>query len=66
MGFWTALGTPNGLPVTSAPIGLSDGGLPIGMQIIGPRLEDYTTIAFADLLERQLGYGFSAPSGSLV
>jgi amidase len=66
MGFWTALGTPNGLPVTSAPIGLSDGGLPIGMQIIGPRLEDYTTIAFADLLERKLGYGFSAPSGSLV
>jgi amidase len=63
MGFWTALGTPNGLPVTSAPIGLSDDGLPIGIQIIGPRLEDNTTIAFADLLERQLGYGFTAPSG---
>lgn len=66
MGFWTVLGTPNGLPVTSAPIGLSDVGLPIGMQIIGLRLEDNTTIDFADLLERQLGYGFRAPSGSHV
>jgi amidase len=62
LGLWTALTAPNGLPVTTVPIGLSDAGLPIGMQVIGPRLEDYTPIAFADSLERQLGYGFKPPS----
>ena len=36
------------------------GGLPIGAQIIGPYLEDRTTIGFAGLLERELG-GFRAP-----
>ena len=33
----------SGLPATAAPIGLSDTGLPIGVQIIGPMLEDRTT-----------------------
>jgi amidase len=42
------------------PIGRSDDGLPIGMQIIGPHLEDRTTIAFAELVEREFG-GFVAP-----
>jgi amidase len=61
LAFWSALATPNGLPVTTVPIGISESGLPIGMQIIGPRLEDHTPLAFADLLERQLGYRFKAP-----
>ncbi|MBC7603448.1 MAG: hypothetical protein H7255_12420 [Ramlibacter sp.] len=43
------------------PVGTSETGLPVGMQIIGPRLEDHTPIAFADLLERQLSYRFEAP-----
>jgi amidase len=42
------------------PIALSDQGLPIGMQIIGPYLEDRTTIALAGLIEREFG-GFVAP-----
>ena len=63
LAFWSALATPNGLPVTTVPIGISETGLPVGMQIIGPRLEDHTPIAFADLLERQLGYRFKAPGG---
>ena len=61
LAFWSALATPNGLPVTTVPIGINESGLPIGMQIIGPRLEDHTPLAFADLLERQLGYRFKAP-----
>jgi amidase len=32
----------------------------MGVQVIGPYLEDRTTIAFAGLLERELG-GFVAP-----
>jgi amidase len=44
------------------PIGRSAEGLPIGMQIVGPYLEDRTTIAFAELVEREFG-GFVAPPG---
>jgi amidase len=57
---WATLATPPGLPATVMPIGRSRGGLPIGVQIIGPLLEDRTTIAFAGLMEREFG-GFVAP-----
>lgn len=59
---WGTLATPPGLPATVAPIGRSPSGLPIGVQIIGPLLQDRTTIAFAGLLEREFG-GFVAPPG---
>jgi amidase len=49
-----------GLPATASPIDRSPSGLPIGVQIIGPYLEDRTTIAFAELLEREFG-GFVPP-----
>ena len=42
------------------PIGRSDDGLPIGVQIVGGYLEDRTTIAFARLIEREFG-GFTPP-----
>ncbi len=57
---WNGIATLAGLPATAMPIGRSDEGLPIGMQIIGPYLEDRTTIAFADFFEREFG-GFVAP-----
>ena len=47
---WIALATMAGLPATSAPVGISSNGLPVNMQIIGPYLEDYTPIKFAELL----------------
>jgi amidase len=53
-----------GLPATAAPIDRSPTGLPIGVQIIGPYLEDRTTIAFAEMLEREFG-GFVPPPGYL-
>jgi amidase len=43
-----------------APIDRSDRGLPIGVQIIGSYLEDRTTLAFAELIEREFG-GFTPP-----
>ena len=57
---WPAVALLPNLPATAAPVGFTKGGLPIGIQVIGPYLEDRTTIAFAGLLERELG-GFRAP-----
>jgi amidase len=59
---WPGLATLANLPATAAPIGRTKAGLPIGLQIIGPYLEDRTTLAFAELLEREIG-GFQAPPG---
>jgi amidase len=59
---WPGIATMPGLPATAAPIGLSESGLPIGVQIIGPYLEDRTPIAFAALMEREFG-GFVPPPG---
>lgn len=49
---WAGISQPAGLPVTTVPIGLDREGLPIGMQIIGPRLEDRTPLAFAAAAEK--------------
>ena len=57
---WAGIATSNGLPATTMPIGHTDGGLPIGVQIIGGYLDDNTTIAFASLVEREFG-GFTPP-----
>ena len=51
---WASMATLTGLPATVAPIGRTENGLPIGVQIIGGYLEDRTTIAFAGLIERAL------------
>ena len=57
---WPGIATLAHLPATAAPVGLSRRGLPIGVQIIGPYLEDRTPLAFARLLEREIG-GFIPP-----
>src|SRR5262245_4079248 len=57
---WPELATTSGLPATVAPIDRSETGLPIGVQIIGGYLEDRTTLAFAELIEREFG-GFTPP-----
>ncbi len=59
---WTYSAIAIGLPATVAPVGLSDSGLPVGIQIIGARFEDRTTIAFARGLAELTG-GFKAPPG---
>ena len=57
---WSLMAVVSGLPVTAAPVGLSVSGLPVGVQIIGARLEDRKTIAFAKGLSKLVG-GFEAP-----
>jgi amidase len=57
---WPGVATVPGLPATAAPIEISENGLPIGVQIVGPYLEDRTPIFFAELIEREFG-GFVPP-----
>jgi amidase len=57
---WSAVSAVGGLPSTAMPIGLSPRGLPIGVQVVGPYLEDRTTLGFAQLAEREFG-GFTPP-----
>ena len=57
---WASIATLTGLPATAAPIGKSETGLPVGVQIIGGFHEDRTTIKFAELIEREFG-GFTPP-----
>ena len=57
---WAGLATLGQLPSTAIPVGQTQGGLPFGAQVIGPYLEDRTTIGFANLVERAFG-GFRRP-----
>jgi amidase len=59
---YPALSTVPGQPATAFPVGLSREGLPVGLQAVGPYLEDLTPIRFAALLAREIG-GFRKPSG---
>ena len=59
---WAGLATASGLPATAMPVERSEDGLPVGVQIIGPYLEDRTPLQFAALVEREFG-GFVAPPG---
>lgn len=61
-GFWAGIANLPYLPATVAPAGRTAAGLPVGVQIIGPYLEDHTTIEFARLLAR-VTEGFAAPPG---
>ena len=56
---WPGIATLPGLPATAIPLGLT-GGLPVGVQIVGPWLEDRTPLMLAELVEREFG-GFVPP-----
>lgn len=62
MSAWAGLTCVSYLPATVAPIGCAKNGLPVGVQIVGPYLEDKTPIFFAGLIEQITG-GFKAPPG---
>lgn len=55
MSAYPSLATLCGQPATAFPVGLTSSGLPIGLQAVGPYLEDRTTIHFAELMEREFG-----------
>ena len=63
--FWAGLSGVAYLPSTIVPTGLSDDGLPIGVQLIGPEYADLVTIGVAELLEQD-GCRFVPPPGMVT
>lgn len=59
---WSGFATLPLLPATAVPV-LQHEGLPVGVQVVGPRFADRTTIAVAGLIESCLG-GFVAPGAN--
>ena len=57
----TALFNLIGLPVTEVPLGLNEGGLPLGGQVAAGRDRDHVAIAVAAQLERAFG-GWISPA----
>ncbi len=57
---WPGLVGVSYLPSTVVPVGRTRAGLPVGIQIVGPYLEDRTTLAVAAYLEALLG-GYQPP-----
>jgi amidase len=49
---WVGLASVAYLPATVVPVGRTSEGLPVGIQIVGPYLEDRTTLAVARCMER--------------
>jgi len=58
--FWVSHASLPGLPAVAAPVGRTPGGLPVGVQIVGPLYEDDTAITFAELLGDVIG-GYEPP-----
>jgi amidase len=52
---WPGIASLANLPATCAPVGKTTGGLPVGVQIIGPFLEDRTTLAVGGMIGALLG-----------
>jgi amidase len=50
------------LPSTVVPVGQTPAGMPVGVQVVGPYLHDYTTLARARHLTDMLG-GCPRPPG---
>ena len=59
---WMGLTGVAYLPATVVPVGTTSAGLPVGIQIAGPYLEDHTTLQLARHLCELIG-GFQPPPG---
>lgn len=57
---WIAPASVGALPAVSVPVGLAGDGLPVGLQVAGPYLEDRTAIDMARRIGEVAG-GFVAP-----
>jgi amidase len=62
--FWVAQPSLPGLPSVAAPAGRTAGGLPVGVQVVGPLFEDGTAAGFAGLLAEVAGGYQPPPLGS--
>jgi amidase len=57
---WIALATACRLPATVAPAGRTPQGLPVGVQLIGPRMADAKILSIAQAIDQDVG-GFETP-----
>ena len=57
---WNGVANLIGSPATAVPAGRTPGGLPVGLQVMGPLYGDLTTIELARRLTEQVG-GFVVP-----
>jgi Asp-tRNA(Asn)/Glu-tRNA(Gln) amidotransferase A subunit family amidase len=56
---WCVLALPanlSGQPATAVPTGLSSDGLPVGLQVLGPRWADLRTLAVAERIEALIDF----------
>jgi amidase len=60
--FWPGITCAYHLPASTAPLGVTRAGLPVGVQIVGPLYGDRTTLGVARMLERSWR-AFEAPTG---
>ena len=60
--FWAGFSLVSFLPASVVPAGRTKANLPVGVQIVGPYLEDNTTLAVAKMLEQQ-HRAFEPPPG---
>ena len=56
---WTLLG----VPAVTLPAGFGQNGLPLGLQIVGPYLNDHRTLRVAKWVEAVLGFEVGRPKG---
>lgn len=61
---FTALANLTGVPSASIPIGLSEEGLPVGLQVMGRRHADMRMLAAAEIVEETVGQHLQPPSYS--
>eukprot|EP01064_Diplonema_japonicum_P039227 TRINITY_DN9786_c0_g1_i1.p1 TRINITY_DN9786_c0_g1~~TRINITY_DN9786_c0_g1_i1.p1 ORF type:complete len:499 (+),score=129.69 TRINITY_DN9786_c0_g1_i1:64-1560(+) len=63
--FWASFAVHCFLPSTSFPAGCGHNGMPVGLQVMGPKYSDYDTITFAKVLAEAGGadYQFQPPKG---
>lgn len=63
---WTGLVGVAYLPSTVIPVGRTRSGLPVGLQVVGPFLEDRTALRAAQLLHAVLGEWEPPPLADLI
>ncbi len=59
--FWAGLATMPHLPSVAIPIGQTSDGLPVGMQLIGPKWSDHKILSIGEEISSVLGQHFTPP-----
>ena len=51
----------SGLPAVSVPVGVTAGGLPVGLQLVASPFQDYRMLAVAAAVEELVGFDCTPP-----